>query len=423
MVWLLLLFSNWTFADDTKCTYPMPPIVPVQEKYNKDYEITVDRGLERSFSPSIQGKNIEVKFSTYPSTTTPAKGTILFLCGGPGVPCIGGRHPSIPKDYDLISVDYLGVGQNQKHNQPKLMSIESQGEMVAKLAKQLNEPNLIIFAQSFGTTVGTVAASNFSKLNSQKSKTVLKGILLEGTFSKTNKTYQEAYKQEADRAWNYLNHEQKRKFHSEYSKLTSQISESKKFEVDANIAMNLQSGTVSYVNYLKNFKAKDYSEIEDTYRNFQNRPESRAITQAAGCQIHLSNPQKETLSVFDGKVAVRTISDSSEQICKCRTVKNDFDPKNHQIKVPIVYLQGEQDPATPLEMARNHFNGQTQAEKVFIAIPNGGHSESAAGFSKCMPYLIDSLLTQNLNSIKARQNDLVTKGCSNQNFSAPNASR
>ena len=59
------------------------------------------------------------------------------------------------------------------------MSKESQGNIVAQIAERLKEPNLLIFAQSFGTTIATVTGSLINNIKSDTRKTVLKGVILE----------------------------------------------------------------------------------------------------------------------------------------------------------------------------------------------------------------------------------------------------
>ena len=52
-----------------------------------------------------------------------------------------------------------------------------------------------------------------------------------------------------------------------------------------------------------------------------------------------------------------------------------YDSKNYQTTAPILYIQGEVDPATSLSSARYHFQNQAQTPvKKMIVVKEGGHS-------------------------------------------------
>ena len=42
--------------------------------------------------------------------------------------------------------------------------------------------------------------------------------------------------------------------------------------------------------------------------------------------------------------------------------------------VPIIIIQGNKDLDTPVELARSYFDSVTAPLKVFVALPNGGHT-------------------------------------------------
>ena len=398
----LLLSSLTTTAGPNACESTLPPLV------DDAVQGYAPPGEGYSFSPQIGGQNLEVKYVKYPSTSKPAKGTVLFLCGGPGAVCVRGRPSAIPQDYDVVTFDYFGMGQNKKYNQPNQMAIETQGEVAAKLAQHLNEPRLIIYGQSFGTAVGTVAASQLST-KSSRSKTILQGVMLEGVLAPSKEDASLAYKKAADYVWSHLSEKEKQNFKAEYQKRIQNRPDDK-YDLDAKLTMSLSDGANTAMNTLKTFRAEEFKVTDDT-RNYLNRPQIRNMYLAAGCQIENSSRNKNQY-IFGNLVQLNTITSGAEQLCKCRTVQKNFNPNDYQVKVPMIYINSGLDPKTPFAMARDHFAGQANTDKAFITNPIGGHGESNMSLAGCMPRLFDALLSHDLVSIRNEQNKMGTEGCS-----------
>ena len=395
-----------------KCEGFLPPLVPLPEGIKMD----PDLGQEFTFNANLKEKDIPVRYSKYRATIVPKKGTIMFLCGGPGVPCTGARPRGISPEYDVVTLDYLGIGRNARHNKPKYMAIESQGNIVAQVAKRLKEPNLLIFAQSFGTTVATVAGSLINTVTSDTKETVLKGVVLEGVvFPDSEQSYSEGYSSVAEYAWSYLSAEQKENFKIKYADAVKGLSPKEKFNVDAVIVMNMQSGTKATIEFLKNINPEylRYAAQSDFYTNFINRPGVRDIFQAAGCQLHFKSSERG-VKIFDGTVDLITIGSGADEICKCRTVANNFDPNIHQIKAPIVYINGGQDPATPLTGAKKHMEGQSHLNKVLISNPKGGHFDSSVLLENCMPILFEELNKEGFENLVSSVASMSNGECGSQ---------
>ncbi len=398
-----------------KCEGFLPPLVP-PPPLPEGIKIEPDLGQEFTFTANLKGKNIPVRYSKYRATMIPRKGTIIFLCGGPGVPCTGARPQNIPKEYDVVTLDYLGIGRNARHNKPAYMAIESQGDIVAQVAKRLKEPNLLIFAQSFGTTVATVAGSLINTAANDTKETVLKGVVLEGVVGPdSGQSYSEGYSSTAKHAWSYLSPKQKKRFRIQYAKAVKGLSPEEKFNIDATIVMNMQSGTKATVEFLKHINSEQlrYAAQSDFYTNFINRPGVRDIFQAAGCQLHFKDSETG-MKIFGGTVDLITMGSGADKICKCRTVANNFNPNTHQIKAPIVYINGGQDPATPLAGAKEHMEGQSHPNKVLISSPNGGHIDSSGLLKNCMPIFFEELNKGRFENLVSSATSMSNGRCESQ---------
>ena len=59
--------------------------------------------------------------------------------------------------------------------------------------------------------------------------------------------------------------------------------------------------------------------------------------------------------------------------CADQKLDRPFDAGDWQLDVPIVYVQGTQDPATPYESARAHLMSQPHAHRTFVTVAETGH--------------------------------------------------
>lgn len=96
--------------------------------------------------------------------------------------------------------------------------------------------------------------------------------------------------------------------------------------------------------------------------------------------------------------------------CDCRTINRDFDPKNFQIKSPILYINGEFDPATPLNIAQSHFNTQSSSpQKSFILVKDGGHFSTWRELATCTDEIFGAGFSVDFSTLSRRQD--YSKGC------------
>jgi pimeloyl-ACP methyl ester carboxylesterase len=69
--------------------------------------------------------------------------------------------------------------------------------------------------------------------------------------------------------------------------------------------------------------------------------------------------------------------------CGDLKLSNPFDSAYQQISAPIIYFQGDHDPATPIWQARYHFANQHLSKRTFITVENGGHASLDFNLSDC----------------------------------------
>jgi hypothetical protein len=65
---------------------------------------------------------------------------------------------------------------------------------------------------------------------------------------------------------------------------------------------------------------------------------------------------------------------AGQNVCDGGGIVRRFDAANWPVTVPIIYFQGEHDPATPLDQALYHFETQKQAPRYFVKVDRAGHA-------------------------------------------------
>jgi len=74
---------------------------------------------------------------------------------------------------------------------------------------------------------------------------------------------------------------------------------------------------------------------------------------------------------------------SIDHTCDDYEITNPFDSADWQIRAPIAYFQGENDPAVPMWQARYHLANQKSSTRLFfITVKNAGH-DSLVALSDC----------------------------------------
>lgn len=73
----------------------------------------------------------------------------------------------------------------------------------------------------------------------------------------------------------------------------------------------------------------------------------------------------------------------SRNLCDGFTLDHPFKSSDWHTSSPIYYVEGTEDPATPMNQALIHFKGQHDSQRTFVAIPDGGHSVLEMGLSDC----------------------------------------
>jgi len=88
-----------------------------------------------------------------------------------------------------------------------------------------------------------------------------------------------------------------------------------------------------------------------------------------------------------------------------------YDSAQHPVTVPIYYFEGSDDPDTTPESAAWHFDHQTQADRVFTSIADGGHTSMSGTLHEagCTPSIFTAIAT---SPSATASNKAVIEACS-----------
>lgn len=425
LVMILLAAGGWVQAQQ-KCEDDQAPL-PDQVRREKEEAVKARvHGAEtqkQSVTALIRGEKTDVHYQKYSALIKPSKGVIVSLCGGPGFSCTdGGRPENFPPDYDVVTLDYLGIGANKQIHDPERMSIEAQGEAVAAIAGQFKDQDFLLYGQSFGTTVATVAGSLLTQPPRENKH--LKGVVLEGVVGKKGgSAYGDGFYKTAAATWNLLSAKEKSAFKKAYAKATKGMNADQKMAVDGYLTDALPQGPLAMAAMLKNF-GKSVAQLQKRMKRAGaemaqgNDPASVAQYRAAGCEINsqYAPPGK----IFGGLVNMTYgVPKGAPTPCDCPTVARDWNPDEHKIRgVPIVYINSKTDPATPYDWARGHFAGQDEAsEKVFLSPKLGGHWETMGygALTNCSDTIFNSVFAGKTSLLQQRTDSLLAGECGGTN--------
>jgi len=310
--------------------------------------------------------------------------TLVVIPGGPGGTSMQGHLSLYPSEFNLLLIDPRTIGCNNENpvSAAENISTLAQARDLASAVEQLHLKNYFIYGQSYGTQVATVATWLLERKGLPPD-----AIVLEGAVG-TERSFLDGYNRVLTRL---------------LSRLPNSVSD--------------QIRSISEELPLLNFKAKPWAYLILQYLpagapdNTQASLLENLINNGLGAQANglgkavleseLSAMAKEadskndpTLDRFFLDIACResfpiiaddftlsngkiTVRPGAHNRCSGYAFDRPYDPHQFQLHTPIWYLQGTEDPSTPLEDALYHFNGQVFTKRTFIEFLGGGHSVSA----------------------------------------------
>ena len=308
---------------------------------------------------------------------------IIVLPGGPGATSIRedtkATSGGIPGTYTVVLTDPRGAGCNDdpalsEDSYFKSLWLARDTLAIIRDLRQ-REPrraaSFILYGQSYGTIEATIAANLAASFGIPAPQ----AIVLEGTVGRSFESYAQ-YFAPFQEEWRALLGGLPANWRVAFKtgKFSPVLSPSSR-DWASLVENDLRRGFLPSGEHVLEQELRDGRLLLMALRGFAATqlgdalaPHSR-ILRAIAC-AELYGDLYPGLDLKDGEL----ITDGANACGISQTPRRRFDTADWPLTVPIVYFQGEHDPATPLWQARYHFAHQSQAPRYFVRIDQAAHA-------------------------------------------------
>lgn len=312
--------------------------------------------------------------------------TLIFFTGGPGV---SSRSTEFSlAHFNVLFFEQRGISCSRPANRelflsPEFYSSENTARDAFEIIKAWNLNSVSVYGHSYGTIAATIFASFFPNQT--------RSLILEGVVYHADQSLwlTQTRNQLLQKLYDSLSLEDKNRI--------KEISESGSvpmswFSKIGNMMLYLNNGVESYREFLKNIFSNPDMDIISFINNFYTNPNNLEenfsfgdVTMGMiGCrEMSMSNPDLSLTTIFkDGKLV--NDRDNRDRISQCRPIGLEdayktsmpYKADNYPVIVPVQYLLGSTDGATPIEQGMGHYQNVAQGKKQLLIMPNGGHLPS-----------------------------------------------
>jgi pimeloyl-ACP methyl ester carboxylesterase len=353
-------------------------------------------------SIEIEGPDGKFKYSYEYFPAKEGKPTVVAIPGGPGQSSIGSRKGwlgSLPDGYGVMMTDPRGVGCNAIEPEPSdkfLIALKSE-DVARDILKALDEEDVskyILYGVSYGTVVATMAGSFAGdKLHA----VVLEGVLGSAYTDDSSTT---KYNQLLATALDEAGSDAKEKFNK--TPLPLDLSENDWMMLIFSLG---RIGTIysedtkqktNLLNQVIKLATSDSQDDQDRVIKFLNNLKSSEEVETPGQSIFYAViacteiwSQLTDYNLKDGAFE-RTGKNLCADLQRLKSF-SAYDSAKYQIKAPVYYFQGTDDPATVLAKAEYHFDSQTSSSKQFFGVNGGGHNPIQFSLEDCSKEIWEAL--------------------------------
>lgn len=341
-------------------------------------------------------------------------GTVFFLNGGPGMHSVesflAGKS-LLPQKYQLVLMNIRGFGCSQfqdQLNHADAFSTDLVALDTLKLIEHLRLTNYVIFGVSYGTWHATQVAAGLAKMSVEQPKAIVLEGVLGRTFDKSkmdiftsfSKFWQEVYESSSENV----------KASFSRSNLPLEFSALEWGKIITSLLPQGEAGFKTQNGWIRFHNLKTY--VETVSNPFlTNEIKVQLRTQLAQFLSTYDRPKEEqfayqrllcteisSINNEEAQVSGSTLkmADNFMDFCKYIPLTNSFHSKDWAIKAPLFYFQGEKDPNTPIQMAYEHFLGQTSSIRTFVSVPNAGHNPLEHSLSDCSERIWNDIFVNNV---------------------------
>lgn len=311
----------------------------------------------------------------------PKQPSVIFFTGGPGVSSRSSEFSL--EHYNVIFFEQRGISCSRPLSEalffdPAFYSTENTARDAALVAHAYGLSQVSAYGHSYGTVAATVFASFYPEL--------VKSLVLEGVVYKADKTLWRDPKKltRIQDFFNQLPAEMKNKI----LKLSNTPGiPATWFSKVANMMMYLNNGLRSYQSFLEQVLLMDEESFSGFIQSFYGNPEKPEeefsfgdVTMGMiGCQeMSMADTTLSMVSEFSGETLISNlINDDERNFCAPLNISHNnnriYDAQKYPVLVPVTYLLGETDGATPLYQGLTHFNKVAKGQKQALILLEGGH--------------------------------------------------
>lgn len=345
---------------------------------------------------------IDYKFE-FRAPASPEWPTVVFLPGGPGGTSIGDEHETLPGKFGLINTDPRSVGCNKMTGEQEIPDSAISSKMlandVAMIVKSQGLSNYVIQGVSYGTLLATVTTKTIESLSLPHPRLVVLEGVLGKAFESLEEMNEEFYAQ-WDRVLEKMPEgmsEQLKHNQFPFDLTSDQIGRAvqKLLMIGSQTVVSMQSAYLPDLVFAlaassdpqQQQAAKSMFDSVMEVKSHKDPAADRVYRLIACQEIAVGN--NDDLKLIDGRLVP-----SKPDLCgDLKFGPDKYDSKKFQIADPVVYINGERDPATPVKQMRYHFESQKGGTKVSVVVPQAGHSPSGFSLSSCMPEIWGAMLS------------------------------
>lgn len=303
--------------------------------------------------------------------------SVLFFTGGPGV---NPRSTEFDlKNANVIFFDQRGSGCSRPQSQSDYLDPNFYNSLFTaydalEIVKDLKISQVTLYGQSYGTVPATIFGSVFSEIS--------RNVILEGVIFRGDDSLWHSKRKQTNlmKVFSSLEKTDQNKVLEMNQRLPKNW-----FSKIGDMMLYLDDGVHIYQNFLNTLFGMDEVSQTAFVNNFY--PEEKleedfdfgdVMMGMIACQeLSMNNPHVSRTMIFDQNqnlIFDQNNIDKKERCDKLKIKKSlPFSAMNYPLKVPTLYLLGENDGATDLDQGLNHAHYVSREKATILLKKEGGH--------------------------------------------------
>jgi pimeloyl-ACP methyl ester carboxylesterase len=340
------------------------------------------------------GTSREVAYSFRYRAAKAGAPTVVVIPGGPGDTSTDKdieKLNSIPASFGLIQTDPRFLGVNERSDVVEFrnaLTSEGVARDIQLALDSVGVQNPVIYGVSYGTVVATMLAHSLSQTDGMAPR----AVVLDGTFA--HHETQAAYVSGLLKEWQKFAISVPEADLKAFQELSLKMIRSQVLSPDQMgsavmaFLMARNQGRLSLIPAILGLSrtapdraAQILVDIAKQFEGIAKTPGAKLFHAVVGCRELVPDGHMEK-SDLTFTFELRANSDTD-----CETSLGPaalYDSKSYPIKSStIIYLNGENDPVTPLAHAEYHAQFQNESKKIQIVVPDAGHGVLIKELSAC----------------------------------------